>query len=117
MPDARLAEVRAAYGISTTATRSEVAAHLLAGRSAWSQELLDAHRVAAGGRWRDVHAPAQGSRKRKAVAKGSKGVKGVRGVKGVDGLSEGSRGSRGSRGSEGSKGVKARSEELVGSME
>ena len=68
MPDARLAEVRAAYGISTTATRSEVAAHLLAGRSAWSQELLDAHRVAAGGRWRDVHAPAQGSRKRKAVA-------------------------------------------------
>ena len=79
MPSARLAEVRAAYGLEPIelygdsvverSARVELADYLLGQhlrrpteRRAWSQELLNAHRQRVGGAWRTVHTK---SKKRK----------------------------------------------------
>ena len=80
MPGARLAELRAAYGlesvVDSTSARAELADFLLSqhgrplsDRRTWSPELLSAHRTRVGGRWRDVFAREKGlGRKRKAAA-------------------------------------------------
>mgnify|MGYP006936580847 CR=1 FL=1 len=60
MPKARLDEVRAAFALPVLAadsmpSREELAKLLLAGSRAWDRGLLQAHRAAVGGKWRDVH--------------------------------------------------------------
>ena len=81
MPAARLAEVRAAYGLATdvsdsTSSRVELAAFLLgqhsrpkAERRAWSAVLLAAHRTRVQGNWREVFAREKGMSRRKAPAR------------------------------------------------
>lgn len=60
MPKARLDEVRAAFALPVLAadsmpSREELAKLLLAGSRAWDRGLLQAHRAAVSGKWRDVH--------------------------------------------------------------
>jgi hypothetical protein len=82
MPAARLAEVRAAYGLvatdvsGSTSSREELAAFLLrqhsrptAERRAWSADLLAAHRTRVQGHWREVFAREKGTSRRKAPAR------------------------------------------------
>ena len=58
MPSARLAEVRAAYGLKsvqdTPQARTELADALLKGGRKWDAALLDTHREKAGGKWREL---------------------------------------------------------------
>ena len=61
MPAARLAEVRAAYGLpaeradgDSERAREELANLLLGLERAWRPDLLSAHRQKVGGAWRDV---------------------------------------------------------------
>ena len=75
MPSERFAEVRAAYGLTSSsneledspASRSEVARVLLEGKlGGWSKERLERHRQRVGGPWRDLFSKRT-SRKRKQI--------------------------------------------------
>ena len=79
MPAARLAEVRAAFGLrecdDSAEAREELFQHVLAGKSEWRADLLAAHRERVGS-WRDVHKRQKGGARRApaAAAASSSGV-------------------------------------------